>query len=257
MGASNEPTPCQCCIRTRSWVKDTSISAASSSSVGLRPCCCISWSCTRFALESMRDLPKGRRIVRAWSATALWTVVRIHQVAYVEKRRPRSGRKRPTALSRPREPSWTRSSIESAPPATALGARYGRTIETTSRMLAATIRSRAQFERRMRFLSSLKSRPTSLAHSSEVGRRPRRSSSSSCTASYSSPAMIIRASCCSCCAVSRRVAEIDLKYHEISCPPPRLEPEVIPPARDLILGGAATAISMARPPRLAAAAGVI
>ena len=81
IGASSEPTPFQCCMRTRSWARETSSSPASSSSVGFRPRSSVNASNVRFAFESIRDLPNGSRIVRAWSATARCTVVRIHQVA--------------------------------------------------------------------------------------------------------------------------------------------------------------------------------
>jgi len=49
--------------------------------------------------------------------------------------------------------------------------------------------------------------------------------------------MIIFDSCCSCSALSRRVEEIELKYHEMSCPPPRRVT-----ALDFVRGGDATAM---------------
>lgn len=104
-------------------------------------------------------------------------------------------------------------------------------------LFAATIKSRALLARRMRLRSSRLSSPTASAHSSVLGRRPSSSSSSSRSRSYSSPAMIIFDSCCSCSLSSNRVDEMELKYQEMSCPPPRRVTAV-----DLVRGRVATAM---------------
>src|SRR5947209_19949935 len=52
----------------------------------------------------------GTRIVRPLSATARWTACLIHQVAYVENLKPRSGSNLSTAFIKPMLPSWIKSS---------------------------------------------------------------------------------------------------------------------------------------------------
>jgi hypothetical protein len=49
------------------------------------------------------------RIVRPRSSTARWIALRIHQVAYVEKRKPLRWSNFSTARTRPNVPSWMRS----------------------------------------------------------------------------------------------------------------------------------------------------
>ena len=54
---------------------------------------------------------RGIRMVRPCCWTARWRAWRIHQVAYVEKRKPRSQSNLSTARIRPKVPSWTRSAM--------------------------------------------------------------------------------------------------------------------------------------------------
>src|SRR5215211_3603792 len=68
----------------------------------------------------------GTLMVRPLSATALCTACLIHQVAYVENRKPRSGSYFSTAFISPMLPSWIRSSKGSPYP------RYFLATETTS-----------------------------------------------------------------------------------------------------------------------------
>mmetsp|Transcript_10222 Transcript_10222/g.20850 ORF Transcript_10222/g.20850 Transcript_10222/m.20850 type:complete len:216 (+) Transcript_10222:379-1026(+) len=93
----------------RSFSSVSPMCCASSCCVGTRPRVC---STSRLALRRLLTascMCTGSRMVREWSAMAREIACRIHQVAYVDSRKPFDGSNFSAALMRPREPSWMRS----------------------------------------------------------------------------------------------------------------------------------------------------
>mmetsp|Transcript_22747 Transcript_22747/g.71268 ORF Transcript_22747/g.71268 Transcript_22747/m.71268 type:complete len:211 (+) Transcript_22747:562-1194(+) len=105
--SSSMETTCRSQCLMKSSLAAWSLSlAASSSSVGGRPC-----SRVRSRVALLRDcimswMWTGRRMRRDWSARERMIDWRIHQVAYVENLKPRSGSNFSTARARPNMPSW-------------------------------------------------------------------------------------------------------------------------------------------------------
>ena len=134
---------------------------------------------------------------------------RIHHVAYVESRKPRSGSNLSAALISPMLPSWMRSC--SVRP----WFMYFLAIETTSRRLADMISCFASCMHfsSFRYSAPPPASPMCSANSSSVTSRSMRASISSRSACHSSICWMRRASAVTSSGVSSRCVPMLLRYH--------------------------------------------
>mmetsp|Transcript_33677 Transcript_33677/g.78806 ORF Transcript_33677/g.78806 Transcript_33677/m.78806 type:complete len:259 (-) Transcript_33677:128-904(-) len=155
----------------------------------------------------------GMRMVRDWSAMARVMDWRIHQVAYVERRKPRAASYFSAALISPSDPSWIKSC--SVRP----WFMYFFAIETTRRRFAFTSSPFALRMRASSFAYSPIERPRSAASSAMVGSRARCSVSSSRWKSQCSSFWTALDSLVTSSGESRRCLPMLLRYQRIESAP--------------------------------------